>query len=116
MRASSWTESTAFGSLKPGTVAVRGAAYAGEAIVEKVEVSVDGGSHWHKADFIGPNEPYAWRRWQYLWRAESPGEYTIMSRAMDSDGNAQPQKASWNKLGYGNNGISEHAIQVNICA
>ena len=101
-------------SLARSTVAIRGAAYAGEAQVEKVAVSVDGGRSWHSAGFVGPNEPYAWRRWQYLWHPQAAGEYTIMSRASDSCGNAQPQTAAWNKLGYGNNGVSEHAISVNI--
>lgn len=110
------TEPTGADDIEPGTVAIRGAAYAGEASIVKVEVSVDGGSQWHHAEFIGPNEPFAWRRWQYLWQAEKPGEYTIMCRAFDSDGEAQPQNAGWNKQGYGNNGISEHAVKVQINA
>ena len=108
------TEPLSTEQLQPGTVAIRGAAYAGEARVTTVEVSVDGGGSWHSADFIGPDEPFAWRRWQYLWQAQTPGDFTIMSRAIDSDGIAQPQNASWNKLGYGNNGVSEHAIRVKI--
>lgn len=101
-------------SLRRSAVAIRGAAYAGEAQVEKVEVSVDGGKTWRSAGFVGPNEPYAWRRWQYLWHPEAAGEYPIMSRAFDAGGNVQPPSAAWNKLGYGNNGVSEHAIKIRI--
>ena len=100
--------------LPPGAVAIRGAAYAGEEQVERIEVSVDGGKSWHTADFFGPDEPYAWRRWQYLWQTDKKGDYTIMCRAFDTRGNSQPQSASWNKLGYGNNGVTEHAIRVQI--
>ena len=98
----------------PGTVMVRGAAYAGEAGVALVEISVDNGATWEAAQFVGPHEPYAWRRWEYRWAVSAPGEYTIMARATDSSGTVQPESADWNALGYGNNGIREHAIPVSI--
>jgi hypothetical protein len=37
-----------------------------------------------------------------------------MARATDSAGNEQPMNARWNVLGYGNNGVQEHAISVFI--
>jgi DMSO/TMAO reductase YedYZ molybdopterin-dependent catalytic subunit len=95
-------------------VMVRGAAYAGETDVASVEVSVDGGGTWQAAEFIGPHQPYAWRRWEYRWEVSAPGRYTLMSRAIDSSGRVQPESASWNVLGYGNNGIREHAVSVAI--
>lgn len=101
-------------SLAAGTVIIRGAAYAGETDVAKIEVSVDDGNTWQPAEFIGPHERYAWRRWEYSWQAETPGKYMIMARATDSQGNIQPQTASWNKLGYGNNGVLEHAVSFTI--
>jgi DMSO/TMAO reductase YedYZ molybdopterin-dependent catalytic subunit len=100
--------------LSVGTVPVRGAAYAGEAGIEKVEVSVDHGDTWHPADLIGLEQPFAWRHWEYLWDAKAAGDYTIMTRATDTQGNRQPETAHWNALGYGNNGIREHAVTVHI--
>lgn len=100
--------------LPAGVVSVRGAAYAGEADVVGVEISVDEGKTWNAAEFIGPHEPYAWRRWQYQWPATTPGRYTLMARATDDGGRVQPATASWNVLGYGNNGIREHAVKVII--
>ena len=100
--------------LSTGIVPVRGAAYAGEAGIEKVEVSVDHGTTWHPAELIGLEQPYAWRHWEYLWQVKAGGDYTIMARATDTHGRRQPQTAHWNALGYGNNGIQEHAIQVKI--
>ena len=91
-----------------------GAAYAGEAKVERVVISVDNGKTWHAATFIGPDEPYAWRQWQFLWSVKEKGEYTLMSRATDTQGNQQPMNADWNVLGYGNNGVREHAVTVQI--
>ncbi len=100
--------------LEPGEIVILGAAYGGEKDVDKVEISVNGGSIWHQADFIGPHEPYAWRHWQYVWEVKDSGDYTILSRATDSKGQQQPMQATWNKLGYGNNGVLEHGVTVTI--
>jgi DMSO/TMAO reductase YedYZ molybdopterin-dependent catalytic subunit len=101
-------------TLSTGIVAIRGAAYAGEAGVKKVEISVDNGQTWTAAGLIGPKEAYAWRHWEFLWQATKKGDYSIMSRAIDTEGRGQPENARWNVLGYGNNGIWEHAIKVKI--
>ncbi|WP_319589253.1 sulfite oxidase [uncultured Desulfobulbus sp.] len=98
--------------LGVGAVVILGAAYAGEADVERVEVSLDNGNSWAEAQFIGPHEKFAWRQWQYIWDVKEKGEYTLMCRAIDSQGNSQPMDADWNVLGYGNNGVKEHAITV----
>ena len=37
-----------------------------------------------------------------------------MARAMDSRGNQQPLQATCNVLGYGNNGVQEHAVKVRV--
>ena len=100
--------------LAVGTVAIRGAAYAGEAGIQKVEVSVDNGKTWQGAKLIGLKEPHAWRHWEYLWEAKQKGEHTIMARATDTGGRRQPRTAAWNVLGYGNNGVQEHAITVHV--
>jgi DMSO/TMAO reductase YedYZ molybdopterin-dependent catalytic subunit len=97
-----------------GPVPIRGAAYAGEARIGRVEVSVDGGLHWHAARLVGPDAGYAWRHWEFLWHPRQPGCHTLMSRATDTNGRRQPQSADWNVLGYGNNGVREHAVSVTI--
>jgi DMSO/TMAO reductase YedYZ molybdopterin-dependent catalytic subunit len=106
------TRPVARAHLARGAIVVLGAAYAGEERVAQVEVSVDEGQTWQVAEFIGPDEPFAWRQWQYVWHVGQAGEYTIKSRARDSRGRLQPETARWNFLGYGNNGIDEHAVRV----
>jgi DMSO/TMAO reductase YedYZ molybdopterin-dependent catalytic subunit len=101
-------------TFSAGPVVVLGAAYAGEAGVERVEVSWDGGISWKSAQFIGPDEPFAWRQWQYVWKQAVRGDYTLMVRATDRQGRQQPMEAAWNSLGYGNNGTREHAVTVTI--
>jgi DMSO/TMAO reductase YedYZ molybdopterin-dependent catalytic subunit len=101
-------------NLAAGTVPVLGAAYAGEQRVTAVEVSTDDGRSWHAAEFIGPDEPYAWRQWQYLWTPDKRGPYSLMARAATADGRSQPMNAEWNAQGYGNNGVREHAVRVTV--
>jgi DMSO/TMAO reductase YedYZ molybdopterin-dependent catalytic subunit len=100
--------------LQAGIVTVLGAAYGGKTDIESVEVSVDGGKTWSTAAFIGPHELFAWRQWQYVWEVEEKGNYTLMSRATDTEEHQQPMNAKWNVLGYGNNGVREHAVTVQI--
>lgn len=100
--------------LSADTVVVLGAAFGGEKDVASVEISLDNGESWHEAEFIGPHEPYAWRQWQYVWQVAEKGDYTILARAADSQGHRQPMAADWNVLGYGNNGVREHGVKVQI--
>lgn len=100
--------------LPKGPVTILGAAYAGEGEIARVEVSVDGGATWEDAELIGPKSRFAWRQWQYTWKAIDEGRFLLMARATDSAGNLQPENAAWNVLGYGNNGIREHAVTVAI--
>jgi hypothetical protein len=57
---------------------------------------------------------YAWRQWQYVWEVKQKGNYTLMSRATGTKEHQQPMNAKWNVLGYGNNGVREHAVAVQI--
>jgi len=100
--------------LPAGVVAIRGAAYAGEAGIQQVEVSVDDGWTWDAAELIGLQQPYAWQHWEYVWDIRRNGVYIVMTRATDTKGHRQPENAHWNVLGYGNNGIREHAIELHI--
>jgi sulfite oxidase len=86
-------------SLKAGRVAIHGAAWAGEADIAKVEVSTDGGASWNPATLGHDQAHYAWRLWNYEWKAKS-GDYTLLSRATDSQGRTQPATPAWNPNGY----------------
>jgi len=100
--------------LTAGPVVILGAAYGGEADIDRVEVSIDNGISWRQAELIGPAEHYAWRQWQCVWKAGEKGSFTVLSRAFDREGREQPMNAEWNVLGYGNNGVREHAVTVQI--
>jgi sulfite oxidase len=86
-------------------VVAEGYALAGDTRrVERVEVSIDGGETWRRAELVGDPEPWAWR----LWRAElevGPGAHELVVRSFDSAGTGQPEDlaATWNARGYMNN-------------
>ncbi len=101
-------------SLTRGRIVILGAAYGGEKDIAEVEVSTDGGNSWVQAEWIGPREPFAWRQWQYVWNLDRIGHFRILARATDAAGQKQPLQAQWNVLGYGNNGVTEHSIQVHV--
>jgi DMSO/TMAO reductase YedYZ molybdopterin-dependent catalytic subunit len=100
--------------LKQGRIVILGAAYGGEKELAEVEVSIDGGEGWEKAEWIGPQEAFAWRHWQRIWNPVSKGDFRIMVRVIDTQGQKQPMQATWNALGYGNNGVHEHAVSVSV--
>lgn len=68
---------------------LRGAAWAGERVVSKVEVSSNGGRTWMPALLDSP-EPFCWALWQCEWKIPASGEYELMVRATDAEGNTQP--------------------------
>ena len=98
-------------TLKAGSAAVHGAAWAGEADVVKVEISTDGGTTWNPARLGHEQAHYAWRLWTYDWKPKT-GDYTILSRATDSQGRTQPSTPVWNPSGYLYNSPDQVKIHV----
>ena len=91
---------------------IQGTAWAGEADIVKVEISTDGGSTWKSAKFGHEKAKYAWRSWSFAWKAPKPGDYTILSRATDSQGHTQPTAAIWNPSGYFYNAYDQVKVHV----
>ena len=95
-----------------GRVRVQGFAWAGSVGVKNVEISIDGGKTWRFAGFMGDVAPLAWRMWVTEIEIKSPAQLTIMARATDKAGEAQPIAAQANGGGYGNNSIHEVKVRV----
>jgi sulfite oxidase len=100
------------GATARAAVSIQGVAWAGEADVVKVEISTDGGASWKPAQLGTEKARYAWRLWSLRWKAPKPGEYTIASRATDSQGRTQPEAPVWNPSGYLNNAIDRVTMHV----
>jgi sulfite oxidase len=99
-------------SLKPHSLRIHGAAWAGESDITRVDVSTDAGATWHPARLGSEQSRYAWRFWTYVGQVPKAGDYTIMSRATDDQGRVQPQTAAWNPSGYLYNAIDQVSVHV----
>ncbi len=94
-----------------GELAIRGVAWSGAAPIARVEVSVGGGS-WQEARLVGERNRYCWQWWELITLVQEPGLVTLRARATDLAGHTQPERAEWNRLGYGNNAIHEVPVRI----
>ena len=94
-------------------VKLRGAAWAGDLTVRRVDISTDFGATWQQAQLSAPKNPYDWQRWTATVKLPSEGYYEIWTRATDSRGTMQPHIAgNWNPQGYGGNPMHRIAIRI----
>lgn len=93
-------------------VTIQGVAWSGESAVVKMELSFDDGKTWEAARFVGEDEPYAWRQWQFVWKPTAPGAVTIVCRATDANGQSQPRTSPWNPSGFLWNGWDRITVMV----
>ena len=98
-------------SVRAGKVSVHGAAWAGEADIVKVEISTDGGASWNPTRLGHDQARYSWRLWTYDWKPKA-GDYTVLSRASDSQGRTQPSTPVWNPSGYLYNASDQVKVHV----
>jgi DMSO/TMAO reductase YedYZ molybdopterin-dependent catalytic subunit len=105
------TEPSPNTDVPPGELAIRGVAWSGAAPIARIEVSVNGGD-WQEARLVSERNRYSWQWWELMTRVERSGDLTLRARATDLAGRTQPERAEWNRLGYGNNAIQEVPIRV----
>ncbi len=93
-------------------IRLEGRAWSGWAPIVSVEVSVDDGETWTRAELDeGVASPWAWRFWTFEWSPE-PGRYLVSCRAADAAGNGQPPGQAWNLGGYANNAVQQVVVSV----
>lgn len=92
---------------------LRGAAWAGDHQVAKVEVSFDAGQRWQTMTMAAPRNRYDWVRWTGSVELPTAGYFELWVRATDSNGVSQPHVATnWNPQGYGANPLHRVAVLV----
>jgi hypothetical protein len=90
---------------------VFGAAWTGESEVTEVALSTDGGRTWIEAKFLDPVQRYAWRRWACDWLTpKRSGNYTLLARAKDARGCAQPDHHDPNHGSY----LINHPLPIEV--
>jgi hypothetical protein len=71
-----------------------------------------GEGEWKEARLLGEPRRGSWRWWELITRLDEPGVFNVRARATDIAGHTQPDRAEWNRLGYGNNSIQRVQILV----
>lgn len=97
-----------------GRVQISGIAMGGMTAAKSIEVSVDGGNEWKKAEFVGPDlGKYAWR--EFVFSADlAAGTHELACRATNEAGDTQPEARRENNRGYINNSWRDHMVAVKV--
>jgi DMSO/TMAO reductase YedYZ molybdopterin-dependent catalytic subunit len=105
------TEPSPHTEVGSGELAIRGVAWSGAAPIARVEVSVNLGD-WQEARLVSERNRHSWQWWELITRVTKSDHLILRARATDLAGRTQPERAEWNRLGYGNNAIQEVSIRV----
>lgn len=68
---------------------IAGVAFSGNKGISEVDVSLDAGQSWQRATLKQPLSNLTWVLWELPWQPETPGDYTVLVRAVDLEGNVQ---------------------------
>ena len=98
--------------LGAGAQVIRGVAWSGGNDIKSVSVSTDGGTTWRPAQLHGQHARYAWRLWELPWRPKAAGGYTLMARATDMKGVAQPLAYDLELNGFEVNHVQSVKVEV----
>lgn len=97
--------------LHAGTQTLHGFARSSNSPIASVQWSADGGASWQGARLVGPNQKYAWAKFEFDWQA-TPGQHALMTRATDALGRTQPDTVPFNDCGYLFNMVHPHPVEV----
>lgn len=95
------------------TLSLRGHAWAGDHGIKEVQVSIDYGATWQKANVQAPKNRLAWQHWTAQIQLPKKGYYEVWARATDTNGVTQPMVIpAWNPGGYLNNACHRIAVKA----
>ena len=100
-------------AVRGGAVTASGVAWNdGTSRIDAVELSLDEGRTWRRAE-LERSGPYAWQRWQAPLKLPR-GKHTLVCRAVDTLGNTQPLDGAidWNPAGYVWHGADRVTFEV----
>ena len=78
-------------------VEIKGIAYGGDRGISRVELSFDDGKSWRDADIYYAGGDLAWSLWKAEWRPDASGDFVLVVRATDGEGDVQEweEDRSW---------------------
>ncbi len=97
----------------PAHHTIHGFALTDGTALDRIEVQIDDGP-WNRATLDARNTRYSWQLFTYPWEGATPGEHTITSRAIDTNGKVQPAQADLEakKTTWENNGQFPRRVMV----
>ncbi|MEO1723551.1 MAG: sulfite oxidase [Pseudomonadota bacterium] len=95
-----------------GSTEVRGHAWSGDRWITALDISIDFGATWTRAELDAPVNEGAWQNWRTTVEFPQAGYYEVWARATDSAGAMQPFAIDWNPKGYLNNTMHRVALRV----
>jgi DMSO/TMAO reductase YedYZ molybdopterin-dependent catalytic subunit len=90
---------------------IAGVAFSGNKGISEVDVSLNGGNTWQRATLKRPLSDLTWVLWEYPWRPTKSGNYTLVVRAIDLEGNVQDPTVQ-SPLPNGSSGYESFDISV----
>jgi len=94
------------------SVPVRGIAWDGGYGIGRVDISVDEGRSWERAELGADSGRYSFRPWQFTLPPRTRGRVTVMARASNAQGATQTEELIFNGPGYHNNVIQKIGIEI----
>ena len=94
-------------------IEVKGIAFGGDRGISRVELSFDDGQTWNDAEIYYAGGDLAWSLWKAQWTPPGAGDYSLVVRATDGEGNVQ----EWEEDRGPFSGVSGlHKINVRVTA
>ncbi len=94
------------------SIDARGVAWDGGFGIATVEVSIDNGQTWRRAELGKDLGKFSWRQWSFRFRFDQPGQYFLMARATNIIGTTQTFELIPNPAGYHHNVIQRIKVDV----
>ena len=94
-------------------IEVKGIAYGGDRGVSRVELSFDDGKSWRDAETYYAGGDLAWSLWKTEWTPDGAGDYVLVVRATDGEGDVQEFEED---RGWFSGVTGLHKINVRITA
>jgi DMSO/TMAO reductase YedYZ molybdopterin-dependent catalytic subunit len=91
---------------------IRGVAWDGGNGIQRMEISTDGGKHWHETELKEDHGRFSWRLWHYDFKPKHHGECRIMARETSHSGISQPLEAIPNPSGYHHNAVQQITVHL----
>ena len=94
-------------------IEVKGMAFGGDRGISRVELSFDDGQTWTEAAIYYSGGNLAWSLWKTQWTPAAPGDYALVVRATDGEGDVQEFEEDRGPFS-GTSGL--HRINVRVTA